>query len=327
MAHTHSSRYAETYQASMTDRETFWLNVAKSIDWIKPPSRAFDASQGVYGRWFPDAEVNTCYNALDRHVAERGDQLAVIYDSPVTGSKSQLTYREMRDQVARLAAVIRDQGVEKGDTVLIYMPMIPEALMAMLACARLGAVHSVVFGGFASKELATRIEDAHPKLIVVQRPQAHATLIAGRDLDWVDAMAGAEKAGKSADCVPVKATDPLYVLYTSGTTGKPKGVVRDNGGHLAALAWSVPNLYDIHAGDVFWTASDVGWVVGHSYIVYGPLVNGATTVVYEGKPVGTPDPGAFWRRGGTSVACGQNGLDCHQIAAAARQSADLVACR
>ena len=329
MAQTHTSRYAETYRASMTDRETFWLDVAKSIDWIKPPSRAFDASQGVYGRWFPDAEVNTCYNALDRHVASRGDQLAVIYDSPVTNTKQSLTYRAMRDQVARLAAVIRDQGVVKGDTVLIYMPMIPEALMAMLACARLGAVHSVVFGGFASKELATRIEDAHPKLIIAascgiepnrvvtykplldeaitlsahkpgkvilfQRPQVQASMIDGRDLDWATEMAAAEKAGKSADCVPVKATDPLYVLYTSGTTGKPKGVVRDNGGHLAALAWSVPNLYNIHPGDVFWTASDVGWVVGHSYIVYGPLVSGATTIVYEGKPVGTPDPGAFWR--------------------------------
>ena len=329
MAHHHNSRYAETYRASMNDREGFWLDVAKSIDWVKPPSRAFDASLGVYGRWFPDAEVNTCYNALDRHIAARGDQLAVIYDSPVSQSKRSLTYREMRDQVARLAAVIRDQGVAKGDTVLIYMPMIPEALMAMLACARLGAVHSVVFGGFASKELATRIEDAHPKLIIAascgiepnrvvaykplldeaitlsahkpgkvvlfQRPQAEASMIAGRDIDWVEAMTAAEKAGKSADCVAVKATDPLYVLYTSGTTGKPKGVVRDNGGHLAALSWSVKNLYNIQAGDVFWTASDVGWVVGHSYIVYGPLVNGATTVVYEGKPVGTPDPGAFWR--------------------------------
>ena len=329
MAQTQTSRYAETYRASMTDREHFWLEVAKSIDWVKPPSRAFAADQGVYGRWFPDAQVNTCYNALDRHVAQRGDQLAVIYDSPVAQSKRSLTYRQMRDQVARLAAVIRNQGVAKGDTVLIYMPMIPEAVMAMLACARLGAVHSVVFGGFASKELATRIEDAHPKLIIAascgiepnrvvaykplldeaitlshhkpskvllfQRPQAVASMIEGRDLDWVDMMEAAEKAGQTADCVPVQATDPLYVLYTSGTTGKPKGVVRDNGGHLAALAWSVPNLYNIHPGDVFWTASDVGWVVGHSYIVYGPLINGATTIVYEGKPVGTPDPGAFWR--------------------------------
>ena len=324
-----ASRYAQTYALAKDNPEAFWLEAANSIDWVSAPTRAFDADQGVYGRWFPDAVVNTCYNALDRHIASRGDQVAVIYDSPVAQSKRQLTYREMRDQVASLAAVIQDQGVEKGDRVLIYMPMIPEALMAMLACARLGAVHSVVFGGFASKELATRIEDAQPKLIIAascgiepnrivaykplldeaislssfkpehvilfQRPQSEASMIAGRDIDWTQAVGAALAAGKRADCVPVKATDPLYVLYTSGTTGKPKGVVRDNGGHLVALSWSVANLYNIQPGEVFWTASDVGWVVGHSYIVYGPLIAGATTVVYEGKPVGTPDPGAFWR--------------------------------
>jgi propionyl-CoA synthetase len=323
------SRYAEVFAASRKDPERFWSEAAKAIDWTRQPTKAFDAEQGVYGRWFPDGELNTCFNAVDRHVGSRGTQTAIIYDSPVTGSQRRITYRELQGEVEALGAVLQEQGVAKGDTVIVYMPMIPEAVVAMLACARIGAVHSVVFGGFASKELATRIEDAKPKLIlaascgiepnrvvaykplldeaielssvkpqsvvVFQRPQAEASMKPGRDHDWAKAVAAAKAAGKKAPCVPVKATDPLYVLYTSGTTGKPKGVVRDNGGYCVALAWSMRGLYDIQPGEVFWTASDVGWVVGHSYIVYGPLINGSTTVVYEGKPVGTPDPGAFWR--------------------------------
>ncbi len=323
------SRYAETYAAARDDAQAFWGEAAKAIDWFKAPTTTFDPTKGVFGHWFPDGELNTCWNAVDRHVASRGNQTALIYDSPVTGTQRRMSYKELQSDVEALGAVLQDHGVAKGDRVIVYMPMILEAVVAMLACARIGAVHSVVFGGFAAKELATRIEDAKPKLIlaascgiepsrvvaykplldeairlsavkpdsvlVFQRPQALAELTAGRDHDWAQAVAAAKAAGKKAPCVPVKATDPLYVLYTSGTTGKPKGVVRDNGGYCVALAWSMRGLYDIRPGEVFWTASDVGWVVGHSYIVYGPLINGSTSVVYEGKPVGTPDPGAFWR--------------------------------
>jgi propionyl-CoA synthetase len=317
--------YHDAYRQSLTDPEGFWLTAAASLDWTTAPTKALDDKDAPLYRWFPDGELNTCHNALDRHVdGGRADQPALIYDSPVTDSKATYTYRELRDEVARFAGVLAGLGVGAGDRVIIYMPMVPSAVVAMLACARLGAVHSVVFGGFAPRELATRIDDARPKVIVTascgieptriveykpiidealgmtahqpdrvvvrQRPQATATL-GERDLDWDEAMATAAPA----DCVPVAATDPLYILYTSGTTGRPKGVVRDNGGHAVALAWSLENVYDIHPGDVFWTASDVGWVVGHSYIVYAPLLVGATTVLYEGKPVGTPDAGAFWR--------------------------------
>ncbi|MDQ3402943.1 MAG: propionyl-CoA synthetase [Actinomycetota bacterium] len=316
--------YVESYERSLNDPEGFWLDAARAVDWTKPPTRALDSSSAPLYRWFPDGELNTCHNALDRHVAAgRGDRTALIYDSPITQTQATLSYSELTELVARFAGVLVGLGVGKGDRVIIYMPMVPQAVVAMLACARLGAVHSVVFGGFAPRELASRIDDARPTVIVaascgieptriveyrpiitealaiaehqpsrvvmLQREQTRSTV--DGDLDWDDAMAGAEPAA----CVPVAATDPLYVLYTSGTTGKPKGVVRDNGGHAVALAWSMPNIYDIHPGDVFWTASDVGWVVGHSYIVYAPLLAGATSVLYEGKPVGTPDAGAFWR--------------------------------
>jgi len=325
-----SSRYAEVYAQWRADPEAFWAEAAKAIDWIKPPERIFDAEAGVYGRWFPDAEVNACFNALDRQVAlGRADQAAIYYDSPVTGTKRRITYAELLDEVKTLAAVLQDFGVGKGDRVIVYMPMIPEALVGMLACARIGAIHSVVFGGFAAKELATRIEDAEPKLVLAascgiepgrvveykplldlaiaisrhkpeavvlfQRPQAEGKLIAGRDHDWTRLVSHARAAGKSADCVAMKATDPLYILYTSGTTGVPKGVVRDTGGYLVALAWSMANVYGVKPGETWWTASDIGWVVGHSYIVYGPLLYGCASVLYEGKPVGTPDAGAFWR--------------------------------
>ena len=277
-------------------------------------------------RWFPDGITNACYNALDIHVEQgRGDQAALIYDSPVTQTKRRITYSELLDEVSRIAGVLVSQGVGKGDRVIIYMPMVPEALIAMLACARIGAIHSVVFGGFASRELAVRIDDATPNVVVsascgveptrlvpykplldraielaehkpsccviLQRPMLEAALLDGRDLDWQQAMAEAEPA----DCVPVEANHPLYILYTSGTTGQPKGVVRDTGGSIVTLKWSMTNIYDVQPGDVYWAASDVGWIVGHSYIVYGPLFNGNTTIIYEGKPVGTPDPGAFWR--------------------------------
>ena len=325
-----NSRYAETYAGWQKDPEGFWLEAAKALDWVKAPTRALDAGAGVYGRWFPDGVCNTCHNAVDRHVAAgRGEQTAIIYDSPVTGQKSTLTYAALRDEVSALGAALTDLGVTKGDRVILYMPMIPEAVIGMLACARIGAIHSVVFGGFAAKELATRIEDSTPKLILtascgiepgrivaykplldgaiemsshkpqavvlLQRPQEQAVMIGGRDWDWAGLVTLAKQKGRTSDCVPVAATDPLYILYTSGTTGKPKGVVRDNGGHMVALHWSMANIYGVKPGDVYWAASDVGWVVGHSYIVYGPLLYGATTVVYEGKPVGTPDAGAFWR--------------------------------
>jgi propionyl-CoA synthetase len=319
-------RYAEEFHRSLADPDGFWGEAAKDIDWYTAPTVVLDDSNPPFYHWFADGVLNTCFNALDRHVRSgRGDQAALIYDSPVTGSQRTYTYRELLDEVARFAGLLCGLGVDKGDRVIIYMPMIPEALIAMLACARIGAVHSVVFGGFAAPELAMRIDDAAPKVVVsascgievsriveykpiidraidlarikpehcviLQRPQASAELTAGRDLDWSQAMAGAELA----DCVPLLATDPLYILYTSGTTAKPKGVVRDNGGHAVALRWSMPNIYDTHPGEVYWAASDVGWVVGHSYIVYAPLLTGCTTVLYEGKPVGTPDAGSFWR--------------------------------
>jgi propionyl-CoA synthetase len=318
--------YERTYRWSLDDPAGFWGEAAKAVDWHRAPDAVFDGSNPPFTRWFVGGELNTCHNAVDRHVlGGRGEQPALIYDSPVTGQVRRYTYRELRDEVARFAGALAGLGVGKGDTVVIYMPMVPEAVVAMLACARLGAVHSVVFGGFAANELAVRIDDARPALIVsascgieagrvvpykplldraielashkparcvvLQRPQARADLVEGRDLDWDEATAGA----KPAACVPVAATDPLYVLYTSGTTALPKGVVRDNGGHAVALRWSMDNVFDTGPGEVFWAASDVGWVVGHSYIVYAPLLTGCTTVLYEGKPVGTPDPGAFWR--------------------------------
>jgi propionyl-CoA synthetase len=318
--------YRELFSASIEDPQGFWADAAKAITWTTPPQRVLDDSNPPFYRWFPDGQLNTCANALDRHVADgRGDVPALIYDSPVTGTQHIYSYAELLDHTARFAGVLRSLGVGKGDRVVIYMPMIPEAVIAMLACARLGAVHSVVFGGFAAHELAVRINDARPTVIVsascgiepsrtveykpmldaaveacahpprrcviVQREKHRCHMDPERDLDWHELVARAERV----DAVPVAATDPLYVLYTSGTTGKPKGIVRDNGGHAVALAWSMRNIYDIAAGEVFWAASDVGWVVGHSYIVYAPLLVGATTVLYEGKPVGTPDPGAFWR--------------------------------
>ncbi len=325
-----TSRYHEIYARSLADPEGFWGEAAQAIDWYEPAKRVFDKDAGVYGRWFTGAVCNTCYNAIDRHVERgRGNQPAIIYDSPVTNTKRAITYAELQREVATLAAILQDFGVTKGDRVIIYMPMVPEALLAMYACARIGAIHSVVFGGFAAKELATRIDDAKPKLIlsascgievarvvpykplldaaidlstakpqgclILQRPQCEAPLTAGRDHDWASLREKAMAANKSAPCVPVLATDPLYILYTSGTTGIPKGVVRDNGGHMVALAWSMKNHYDVNPGEVYWAASDIGWVVGHSYIVYAPLFHGCTTILYEGKPVGTPDAGAFWR--------------------------------
>lgn len=324
------SRYAQTYARWKSDPNAFWGAAAKDIDWITAPAKVFDPEVGVYGRWFVDGVCNTCYNAVDRHVADgRGAQDALIYDSPVTGSRRTLTYSELLAEVRVLGAILRDLGVEKGDRVVLYMPMVPEAVIAMLACARIGAVHSVVFGGFAANELAVRIDDAQPKVVlaascgiepnrvvpykplldlaigmaqhkpqaclILQRPEKPGTLVEGRDHDWAERRAAGAAAGHGVDCVPVGATDPLYILYTSGTTGQPKGVVRDTGGHLVALRWSMENLYGLKPGEVFWCASDIGWVVGHSYIVYGPLIMGCTSVIYEGKPVGTPDPGAFWR--------------------------------
>ncbi|NTV53977.1 MAG: propionyl-CoA synthetase, partial [Syntrophaceae bacterium] len=319
-------RYNELFQRSIKDPNGFWGDAAQAITWDKKWDKVLDDSNKPFYRWFTGGEMNTCFNAVDRHVKDgRGSQTAIIYDSPVTNTIKKFTYQELLDQVSRFAGALAVQGVKKGDTVIIYMPMIPQAAIAMLACARLGAIHSVVFGGFAPHELAIRINDAKPdvmitasgavegkklleykplldkaiqeaehkptKCIIYQRDIVKAPLIAGRDFDWEDLMAKAKPVG----CTPVKATDPLYILYTSGTTGKPKGVVRDNGGHAVVLRWSMENIYGVKPGDVFWAASDVGWVVGHSYIVYAPLLTGCTTVLYEGKPIGTPDAGAFWR--------------------------------
>ncbi|TFV61028.1 propionyl-CoA synthetase [Mycobacterium sp. PS03-16] len=317
--------YRALFDASIEDPSAFWGEAARAVTWTREPTRILDDTNPPFYRWFPDGELNTCANALDRHISERGDQAALIYDSPVTGTQRTYTYRDLLDLTARFAGVLRGLGVAKGDRVVIYLPMVPEALIAMLACARLGAVHSVVFGGFAAHELAARIDDARPTVVVsascgieptrtveykpmldaaldmaqhtpaacviLQREQHPCGLVDGRDHDWAELMDTAQPV----DPVPVAATDPLYVLYTSGTTGKPKGIVRDNGGHAVALLWSMRHVYDTHPGDVYWAASDVGWVVGHSYIVYAPLLLGATTVLYEGKPVGTPDAGAFWR--------------------------------
>jgi propionyl-CoA synthetase len=325
-----ASRYHEVYESWKKDPLSFWAEAAKEIDWIKQPKTVFDPQAGVYGRWFPDGTLNTCYNALDRHVINgRADQAALIYDSPVAGLQRTYTYAQLLAEVNAVAAVLKDFGVVKGDRVLVYMPMIAEAVIGVLACARIGAIHSVVFGGFASKELATRIDDSQPKviltascgietnrivkykplldeaielaaskpekLLLIQRPQEKATMIPGRDEDWAELAGAALAAARKVEPEEMLATDPLYILYTSGTTGIPKGVVRDNGGHAVALKWTMKNLYGIEPGEVFWAASDVGWVVGHSYIIYAQLLHGATTVVYEGKPIGTPDPGAFWR--------------------------------
>jgi len=319
-------RYTQAYARSLSDPDAFWGAAAQALDWIEPPRVVLDDTRAPFYRWFTGGVLNTCHNALDRHAdGGRGDQVALVYDSPVTDTVERFTYRELRDETARFAGVLSSHGVGRGDRVVLYMPMVPEAVVAMLACARIGAVHSVVFGGFAAKELASRIDDARPAAIVsascgiegarviaykplldealalaehappacivLQREQVRATLVAGRDHDWHAEMARA----RPVDCVPVAATDPLYVLYTSGTTGQPKGIVRDNGGHAVALTWSMRHVYGVEPGETFWAASDIGWVVGHSYIVYGPLLHGCTTVLYEGKPVGTPDAGAFWR--------------------------------
>ncbi len=314
------------FQSSINNPEEFWAEAAKNITWYKEYDKVLDSSNPPFYKWYPGGKMNTCYNAIDRHVENgRADQTAIIYDSPVTNTIRKISYKELLDQVSTFAGVLKGMGVGKGDTVVIYMPMIPEAAVAMLACARLGAIHSVVFGGFAPHELAIRVDHAQPKVIVTasgaiegvknlaykplvdsaieqsthqvdkvilfQRDFVKADMIDGRDFDWNEMMEKSEPA----DCVEVDATDPLYILYTSGTTGMPKGVLRDNGGHAVALYWTMKNLYDINPGEVWWSASDVGWVVGHSYIVYGPLLQGSTTVFYEGKPIGTPDAGAFWR--------------------------------
>ncbi|MBL6782763.1 MAG: propionyl-CoA synthetase [Alphaproteobacteria bacterium] len=325
-----ASQYQDIYNQWKHDPEAFWMRAADQIDWFTAPQTCFNGNGNASGQWFPDAATNTCYNAVDRHVlAGRGDQAALIYDSPITDQAYQISYAELLDEVETLAAVLAKRGISKGDRVIIYMPMVPEAVIAMLAVARLGAIHSVVFGGFAPAELAIRINDATPKAmitascgiepsrvipykplldqaiedathkpdlcLILQRPQITATLIEGRDLDYKVAMTEARAAGLKQDCVPVAATDPLYILYTSGTTGQPKGVVRDNGGHMVALMWTMDHIYGVEPGDVFWAASDVGWVVGHSYICYAPLLFGCSSVIYEGKPVGTPDAGSFWR--------------------------------
>ena len=325
-----ASRYYEVYDSWRKDPEGFWAEAAREIDWFTPWDKAFNPDHGVYGRWFEGATCNTCYNCVDRHVeAGHGSRAALIYDSPVTAQQRTYSFTELQSEVATLAGVMRARGISQGDRVIIYMPMVPEAIFAMLACARLGAIHSVVFGGFAANELATRIDDAAPKMIIsascgiepgrivaykplldeainsasqkpescliLQRDVMRCDLIMGRDQDYAEAMDSARATGCTADCVSVAATDPLYILYTSGTTGQPKGVVRDNGGHMVGLKWTMEHHYGLKPGEVFWAASDVGWVVGHSYICYGPLLHGCATVLYEGKPVGTPDAGAFWR--------------------------------
>ncbi|MDB3902951.1 AMP-binding protein [Amylibacter sp.] len=318
--------YKATYDAAKLNPEKFWMEAAEKVDWITPPSKALFDDNAPFYEWFSDAEVNTCFNAVDRHViAGNGEQTAIIYDSPITGKKSKISYLELKEKTARLGGLLKSQGVEKGDRIIIYMPMIPEAIVAMLACARIGAIHSVVFGGFAANELATRIDDCTPKVIlagscgvepsgiiaykplidaaidiathkpkkciIYQREILHAELIEGRDLDWVKAQHGIIPA----ECEKMNGSDPAYILYTSGTTGQPKGVLRPIAGHIVALTWTMKNVYDVNPGEVFWAASDVGWIVGHSYICYAPLFNGNTTVVFEGKPIGTPDPGTFWR--------------------------------
>jgi len=326
--------YEQEYRRSLDDPEGFWGEVARDVHWTRPWDQVLDRSNAPFYRWFRGGELNTCFNAVDLHVEQgRGEQAALIWDSPLAGEVRRITYRELRDEVARFAGALRRQGVQRGDRVIIYMPMVPEAVVAMLACARLGAIHSVVFGGFASHELAARIDHAQPRLVVsascgiepgprtvpykplldkalelskhkperciiLQRPQQEAQL-GPRDVSFSQALKGAEPA----ECVPVAATDPLYILYTSGTTGNPKGTVRDNGGHAVALKYSMKAMYGVTAGEVFWAASDIGWVVGHSYIVYAPLLAGCTSILYEGKPVGTPDPGAFWR------VCSQHGVN------------------
>lgn len=324
------SSYAEVYSSWKNDPQGFWTEAAKEIDWFSEATHIFNPDAGVYGRWFTGATCNTCYNCLDRHVENgRADQPAIIYDSPITGNQKTYSYAELLTEVNALASVMKDKGIEKGDRVIIYMPMVPEAAISMLACARLGAVHSVVFGGFAAAELATRIDDCAPKMIIsascgiepgrivaykplldqaielssskpettliLQREQQTCDMIEGRDFDYEVLTNAAKAAGTTVECVPVEATDPLYILYTSGTTGQPKGVVRDNGGHMVSLKWSMKAIYDVDPGMIYWAASDVGWVVGHSYIVYAPLLHGCTTILFEGKPVGTPDAGTFWR--------------------------------
>ncbi len=324
------SRYQEIYEGWKQDPEKFWMEAANEIDWYSKAEKIFDPDDGVYGRWFVGATCNTCYNCVDRHVESgRADQAAIIYDSPITDNKATITYRDLQSQTSALASVLKNKGIAKGDRIIIYMPMIPEAAVAMLACARIGAVHSVVFGGFAASELATRIDDAQPKMIIsascgiepgrivaykllldeaidlstskpaatliLQREQQTCELVESRDFDYNLLVGEALEAGIQVPCEPVLATDPLYILYTSGTTGQPKGVVRDNGGHMVSLKWSMKAIYDVEPGEVYWAASDVGWVVGHSYIVYAPLLHGCTTILFEGKPVGTPDAGTFWR--------------------------------
>ena len=321
------SRYEEIYLHAHKNREAFWAEAAEDISWYQKWDKVLDDSNPPFYRWFTGGYVNTCYNALDRHIDEHGagERLALIYESPVTGTSSTFTYNDLREKVAHFAGGLTNNGIKKGDRVLIYMPMVPETVIAMLACCRIGAIHSVVFGGFAAPELATRIDDARPvaiiagscgiepgrvvpykplldeaitiasykpsQCIILQRQEYVASMVTGRDVDWMDVFSN----GYSQECVPLASTDPLYILYTSGTTGIPKGIVRDNAGHMVALKWSMTNTYDTHPGEVYWAASDVGWVVGHSYIVYAPLLQGCTTILYEGKPVGTPDAGAFWR--------------------------------